>query len=199
VANRSDNFNRADSTSALGSPSDGGSDWVAAAGTWGISSNTGYKVSSAAFQSAYLEASSATCSVSFTVAAQGNGGLVGRLANDNNFIYGQVVSNSTVCYVYRKVGGTFTQIGPSATVTHTVGDVWLLSIDSSDNILLKQNGTTRITTSSSSGSTNTKWGLCDFAMNTRYENFEVIDLAGGASAYSPGRLSRAFPRPILNF
>ncbi|HKQ22879.1 MAG TPA: hypothetical protein VJT81_00370, partial [Burkholderiales bacterium] len=39
ITGRTDNFNRGDTATAIGTPSDGGSAWLQLAGTWGIASN----------------------------------------------------------------------------------------------------------------------------------------------------------------
>lgn len=184
MANRSDNFNRADSTTALGTPSDGGSDWVAASGTWGITSNKSYKVGSGStFEAAYLEASTSSADVQATNTGLGSTGLCCRLSNNSNFIFGQVISGTA--YIWKRVAGTFTQIGSTYTGTIVAGDVWKLTCDASNNLKLYQNGVQRVSGTDAAGSTNTKHGFCDFSggSSVNWDNFSITDTAGGGANF----------------
>src|SRR5438552_14788054 len=119
MTNRTDNFNRADSTTALGTPSDGGSDWIAINGTWGISSNQGYKVATDAnSQRAVLESSVSNVDVQATLAGNatsGGGGLVCRLADVNNLIVAAIGANNLVANIFKIVAGSATQLGSTYT------------------------------------------------------------------------------------
>lgn len=182
MANRTDNFNRANSTAALGTPSDGGSDWVAAAGTWGITSNKSYKVApGGSFQAAYLEASTSTADVQATNTGPGNTGLCCRLSDNSNFIFGQIVAGGVA--LWKGVAGTFTQIGATYTGSIAAGDVWKLTCDASNNLKLYQNGVLRVSATDAAGSSNTKHGYCDYTSGSsvNWDDFSITDTAGGGA------------------
>lgn len=114
--NRSDDFNRADSTSSLGSPSDGGSAWSALAGTWGINTNRGYSPSGGQAV-AVLEASAADVRLEAVIQTAGSDyGLVVRASDNSN--YWLLAITATNFVLYRKEAGSFTNetSGPAATV-----------------------------------------------------------------------------------
>jgi hypothetical protein len=90
VSNRTDNFDRADTTNNIGTPSDAGSAWTQSQGTWGIASNAGYESSAAGAQNiAQLEASLADVDVQVTlsnVSAGADAGPVARFADTSNYL-----------------------------------------------------------------------------------------------------------------
>lgn len=179
MSNRSDTFDRSDSASALGTPSDAGSAWVANAGTWGITSNLGYKVSANNnFQAASLECSSSVGTVEVTVTNVSNQGVVGRLVDASNFILGQIASSNFLA-VYKRVGGTFTQIGSTYSGTTSDFDVVSMAIDASNNITLYQNGVSRVTGNDSAHSTATKWGMMIYSTSSLMDDWSFTDAGGG--------------------
>ena len=183
MSNRSDDFNRADSTTSLGTPSDGGSAWVATSGTWGLTSNKGYKVASfGTTQGAYLECSSTQGAVQATIELGSTQypSLTGRMVDDNNYIQCQI--DTTALKAWKRVAGTWTQLGSTYTGTITTGDVISLTIDSSNNITVKQNGTTRVTTSSADHSSATKWGMLAYSTGPRFDDWSFTDSGGAAAA-----------------
>lgn len=189
MTNRTDAFTRADSITALGTPTDAGSAWVAAAGTWGISSNTGYKVAtSSVFETAYLEASVTDVEVQATLSVLGTvkiGGLTARVASDTDFLLGYVDNSgaNTNAYVYKKVANTFTQLATSAAVTVAANDVMKLRIDSANQLTFYQNGVSIVTGNDSAGSTNTKGGLMGYAAGIggamQFDDFSITAIASG--------------------
>ena len=179
MANRSDDFNRANGS--LGTPSDGGSAWVLHAGTWGVASNECQKsANDTTFEIATLEASSTQVEVQATLVVQANDGLVVRAADNNNFIMGQVTSGTLA--IYKRVAGTFTQIGTNYSGTTSNGDVYKLTVDASNLISFYQNGTLRKSGTDSAGSSNTKHGLMMRGISSRWDNFSITDTAGAAAA-----------------
>src|SRR5437868_11244363 len=117
MTNRSDNFNRADTTNAIGTPSDGGSAWSQVSGTWGISGNAAYESSGAATNLvAALEAAVADVDVQVTIPAGGttlDHGLNARLADDNNYLLWIWTAGGAGLGLFKKVGGSFTLLGSS--------------------------------------------------------------------------------------
>lgn len=178
MTNRADNFNRSDRSLSGDTPSDGLGAWTIT-GTWTILGNNAYK--SATFnthQPMWLEASVANVEVQATNATLGNGGLVCRLSDSSNFIYARVNAANNI--IYKVVAGAFTQLGSTYTGSGSANDVWLLSADSSNNLLLKQNGTTRVTTSDSFNSSATKHGINDFSTAARWDDFSITEIVGAA-------------------
>lgn len=181
MSSRSDDFNRADSSSALGTPSDGGSAWVANAGTWGITGNRAYKVANDInWEAAHLEASTTQVEVQATAQTVGNSALIVRLADNSNFIMGQVRSGNLD--IWKRVGGTFTQIGTTYAGAISSGDVIKLTVDGANLISLYQNGTLRKSGTDSTGSANTKHGLLVYSVSSRWDDFSITDTAGAAAA-----------------
>lgn len=177
MGNRSDNFDRANSNTALGTPSDGGTDWVAVSGTWGIDTNRGYNVSGGGSEIAYLESSAANVETQVTAVVLGSeASIVHRLADVNNYImliYGDSVGGQFL--IYKNVGGVLTELATAA-ATFAANDV----------IKFRSNGNThtgylndvqKITVDDAAGSTNTKHGLrVNGTSAPRFEDFSITDL-----------------------
>lgn len=193
MANRSDDFNRADSSSSLGSPSDGGSAWVASVGTWGISSNRGYESSGAVQQNlAYLEASSAVVDVEVTIPVVGSDlGLIVRFADSSNYILFAWTSG-TGFRLFKVVGGSFTQLGTTDGGMLANGDVMKITVSSGNAFNCYKNGAelTNLAATDSAGSGNTKHGLRAYSDTTsRFDTFSITD--NGAAAFDAALVSRA--------
>lgn len=181
--NRADNFNRADSATSLGSPSDGGSAWVAQAGTWGISSDTAYNPTADSPAAATLEASASDVDLQVTVSTASNhGGLVARCSDASNFWLLDLNGASNILRLEKYVAGSFST---SFDFAHTPanGDVIKLSCSGS-SLSVYLNGT--LVTgpiSDSFNSTATKHGLFGFGSSSfRLDDFSVTDTGGGGGA-----------------
>lgn len=107
MTNRSDNFNRADDASSLGTPSDGGSAWSALAGTWGVSSNQGYCPTPGTRGIAVLTAA-ADVDVEFTVGNNNSHELVFRASDVNNLFL--LACAGGFFLLFKREAGTFTQL-----------------------------------------------------------------------------------------
>src|SRR4051812_21781255 len=102
--NRMDDFTRADSPTSLGTPSDGGSAWVAQSGTWGISSNTAIYTQDAVLGAATLATLESDGAVSATIAtAAAVYGIVARLSDPNNYLFFNQFAGSL--QIGKNVGG----------------------------------------------------------------------------------------------
>lgn len=182
--NRADTFDRANSSSALGTPSDGGSAWVAQSGTWGITSNLGYSVSGGSQETAVLEANSADVDVQVTLALGGNSeGLVARAADDNNYLLFIFQASTNQLLLYKKVGGSFIEIdGGIVNSAVNVNDVYKLSVSGS-TINCYQNGVLKIgPITETAGQTNTKHGIRSHASSGgRFDTFSITDTSAAAS------------------
>jgi hypothetical protein len=156
---RADTFDRANGALIGSTPSDSGAAW-SGTGTWAITSNKANKTASAnTLEFCWLEASEANVDVIGVLAFSGNSGVCGRVTDGNNCIYGRATSSGF--YVYRVEAGTANLLSSNTGVAVADGDTITLSF-SGDNIILKQNGTARVTTTSSFNNTATKHGLGDY-------------------------------------
>lgn len=182
MANRADNFNRSDVNSPMGTPSDGGSDWTYPGTTlWGISSNQAFNFGQESQSIAVLEASSATVEVQATLSTiSADGGLCARVVDNSNYIV--VAATAGVSYrLFKQVAGSFTQLGSTYATSPANGDVIKLVCNGS-NIEVFVGGVSRITAIEGAHSTATKHGLrCNGDQNTRYDDFSITDLGGGAN------------------
>jgi hypothetical protein len=108
-----DSFNRADSTTTLGN-ADTGQAWTNVTGVLGISSNQAYRVTAVSNEAvALLETGITDMIVKGTpVSGVTNRivGLIGRATDGNNF-YLVLTDGSSVGQLYKKVAGTFIQLG----------------------------------------------------------------------------------------
>ena len=158
-----DTFTRADSSSSLGVTSTGAVAWSALRGTWGISTNRAYVSSghSSTLQFAVVESGLADGTIQFTVASNtfpNQSGSYFRATDANNgYILESGVASTAKLYKY--VAGVATQIAASAgTVTFNTGDV-IQVVLAGTSITVKRNGTTIITVTDSTYTTQTKHGL----------------------------------------
>lgn len=179
MANRVENFNRADTT-PMGIPSGGGPPWDIYTGeTWGIYLNGGY-CASVAFgypSVAVLGVAASDVDVQCTFRARYDGaGLCARASNSSNFIGTDIRDSGSV--IYKMEGGTRTDLATGSAVTLAHGDVFKLTCFGS-NIQLYRNGDLLVSTTSSFNSTATNHGLlCDQAINTQYDDFSIRVLSG---------------------
>ncbi len=196
MANRSDNFNRADGALNGSTPSDGGSAWTAEIGV-SVASNEAQLGAPFAWTPSWIEASSTTGRLSAVVRAIGNTVLVMRYVDVNNWWSVQILSNQLG--VYKRVGGTFTGYGAVYNGTVSVGDTIEIEVTAGNVWTVKQNGTLRINpgTADSAHSTATKIGIAGFSGSGKFDDLVFTDTAGTAAGSSPP--VRAFPRAILNF
>ena len=180
MTNRTDNFNRADSTTSLGTPSDSGSAWTTYQSTLGILSNTAYDVTHSLYGVAGLESSISDCAVQVTCTAQGNMSCSARITDKNNFLTGGGDGSGNLS-IYKIVSGGFTQLG-SASATQAAGDVFKFTVNGTA-LELFLNGVSKVTASSNVGQTNTIHGIFDFlSASARFDDFSITALGGGFTA-----------------
>jgi hypothetical protein len=184
VSNRTDNFDRADTTNNIGTPSDAGSAWTQSQGTWGIASNAGYESSAAGAQNiAQLEASLADVDVQVTlsnVSAGADAGPVARFADTSNYLLWIYTIGSSGLRMFKVVAGSFTQLGSTASYTAANGDVLKFTVNGS-TLNGYVNGALKVgPQTESAGSTNTKHGLRSFNDSaSRFDDFSIVDNSGG--------------------
>ena len=181
MTNRTDDFNRANSTTSLGTPSDAGSAWVPLTGTWGVISNLGYCPVSTSDAFAYLENSASDFEAQFTFQTLGgDNGLIFRIQDANNL---WLAWHSSENRFYKRVAGSFIQTG-AINGTAVSGDV--VKISANGNTLeYWLNGSLAITVTDSFLNTQTKAGIrANTNTTSRIENFSITDLGGGGGAYT---------------
>jgi len=177
----SDSFNRADSTTTLGS-TDGGTlslrAWVMyGAATYGIAGNTAYNATGGEGVAA-VETSDAdvTITVPLTVgvsAANPDMAVVFRLVDASNFLYAQV--NGGGLQVGKKVGNIFANLGSPYSFTPVDGTIYtvkVVTVGSSIEVFL--DGVSRVAFNDTTHQTATKHGLRLFESTDRADSFEVI-------------------------
>ena len=192
MTNRTDSFDRADTTNAIGAASDGLGSWTQDIGTWGIASNLGYKsASNNAVEFASLESSSSNMEVQATITGAGAalyGGINARVSGSANLLFVEMLVNGASGYLklYKRVASVNTQIGSTYTGTLANGDVIKLRCDSANLLTAYQNGVSRVSATDSAGSTNTRHGLYVYSAVYRFNDFSITDIAaGGAFIYKP--------------
>lgn len=187
MSNRADTFTRTDNSSSPNPPSDAGSNWTVLAATWGIISNRAYISATGGgdgWNVMALDASSAVVDVQATFFGVTGvyKGVTGRVVDTNNYVLALVNGLANDCELYKKVSGSFTQIGGTGGTGGLDNDVYKLSVDASNNWTFKQNGSTVITATDAAGSTATKHGLSinDLSIaDARWYAFSIVDNGGG--------------------
>lgn len=179
-ADRTDNFNRADSAVTINSPSDGGSNWVVYVALWGISSNQGYTVTSVAHAFALLDSGFSNITVQVTFPVTGNIGLAIRGVDNNNVFLWNALD------VYRIQAGSFNNLG-SCNAFASNGDILAVRMNASNQITTYKNGSLLCSgITDSFQSTATQGGIYTYTSTaTRFEDFSIVcdsGCSGGASA-----------------
>lgn len=186
MANRSDNFNRANNASAIGSPSDGGGTWTTANGTFGITANTFYRSVGAGYGFAWLDAAATAGTVSGLYSAAGGSGLIARVIDANNLFYLEL--NGGSIGLYKRLAGTFTQVGSTYWGGYNVGDSISLTVDSAGNWTAKRNATTIITGTDNAHSSATSWGIGVTTNGAQWDDLSFADPAVGSGAALAGNV-----------
>lgn len=146
-------------------------EYADSAGSWSISG--GYLSASAGAQAILTRngVSFANGEVSASITEANDTGLALRLANNSNYYVAVIYDNSSTntlirntVTIYKRVGGTFTQIGTNVSIpTFNRGTATTFSFSASGtNLVVKVNGTTYINTTDSAHSAA---GLCGPRIN----------------------------------
>jgi hypothetical protein len=168
-----DSFNRADSTTNLGSTDGAGTldplAWSQRNGTWGISSNQGYTSAAASQSVATIASGNANAEISVTVAASGAAGIAFRWSSSNN--YWRAFNSGTSTFLEKRVAGSNSSVGSAAGAA--VGDV-LRVVCNGSSIEVFRNGVSIISTTDSFNSTAQNHGLYINGNTTaRLDDFSV--------------------------
>lgn len=192
---RFDNFNRANSTTSINSPSDGGSDWVTPFGAvWGINSNKGYcfgaNTTTATAHAIFLETNESNVvlrkKVTYgTTGVSSSAFLIRYTDNNNHYIvqFGKTTASGGQLFysISKFVAGVGTTIVANTNYQAWVsGTEYTFMVKCSGNVITLYNGTTILTQiTDNSLPTGTKHGLRIFAgsgstgNNDRYDDFGV--------------------------
>ena len=170
-----DTFNRANSTTTLGS-TDTGQAWTAHTGTWGISSNQAYLQTQSGDSVATFDFGNTEVDMRcrMTISSTGQPGLVFRATNDQNYLL--VIMSSTAVSLWQRVTGTYTQLRSGA-VTATPGvpyPVRIVAVGS--DIRVYFNGKHALAFSTTQfASTGTRVGIrANDANANRWDDLEVV-------------------------
>lgn len=185
MANRSDDFNRTDSTETLNSPSDASGNYTLV-GTWGVASNRGYSVSPQSPGVAWLETSATDVEVQVTIPVlptNDSCGALARYVDTNNLVAALFHVSANKLRLIKWVSGSYTQVA-SASITPVAGDVLKLVADG-DQFTVYVNGTSQIaatTISDAALQSSTKHGLYAWAETTaRFDNLTITDISGSTA------------------
>jgi hypothetical protein len=183
VSGVTDSFDRADSSTSLGS-TDGGSlsplAWTAQNGTWGIASNKAYLVSATSQAVATVDTGLADADVAFDVTMESgsNIGIVCRLIDNNNYLMCAWYFGTTL-ELYKNDGGSFISLG-SVSQSWANGTTYRLRITAvGDQIKVYLDGVETLT-HTLSGADQSKYGAAtshglrsDSDGNARFDTFAV--------------------------
>lgn len=158
-----------------------GGGWSEHDGTWEISNNAARKTAaSAAHQTTSIDAGQSDGIVSITVSRTGNGetsraGLAFRVVDNDNF-WGVWV-NGTNLQMFKREGGTFTQVGATVSITNAQ-DTWRLTATLNGNSIsvlceLEGGGSHTLTATDDAHATATRHGLWAFGTTHLFEEFLV--------------------------
>lgn len=172
-----DSFDRTNDATTLNTGTSGTA-WSAVAGTWGVISNTGYLVTTAAAAApnvAVVESLLSSTTVGVTLSTNPTGTrVVVREADASNYIY--LENNGTGYDLIKRVAGVNTTLA-TYTMTTAAGDKIIVVLNGTlINVYI--NGFARLSATTSSGATNTKHGIgtATGVTSARFDDFIV----GGA-------------------
>lgn len=186
-----DTFNRADSSSSLGTSS-GGQVWSPRVGTWGISSNMGYVATpTSGFNFATIEQGGETYDLQASVTLSGTSnratvGLVVRYSDTSNYDLVRLDARASVNGVrlFKVNAGVGTQVGAMAG-TLVNGETYVVRVEvrpTATTVFL--DGVAIVTTASATGNTGTDAGLTllygasdNDDGGSRFDGFDVDDTA----------------------
>lgn len=186
---RSDTFNRADSSSSLGSPSDGGSAYAGSSGTFGISSNRAYApgaVGTGLGSVRVLDAGSADAEVQFTIVTKSNYWSAAlRWTDDSNF--DAAFFDTSSVQFYKVVGGTVSSFGSLQSVAWADGDVVKVTVSSTTYNVYRNGSLVLGPVTHSSANAGTYHGFGVFS-NTfiRIDDLTITTSGGGGGALTAG-------------
>jgi hypothetical protein len=205
-----DTFNRANSTSSLGTTDTGSQAWTAHTGTWGINSNQAYESNghSSSICRATVECGAANGTVSLTLATAGGlpvpCGIVFRSdsSTDNCYVLVMQIGVSAASTLYKVTAGSYVSHATSSVYTVGAGSVITVELSGS-SIIIKDDGSTVITATDSSYSSHTRHGMylgagVGVASTVRLDDFSFDNPSAPVSVTAPAlAVSTAAPAPTV--
>jgi len=173
AAGITDSFNRADSTTTLGT-ADTGQVWTVHAGTGGIETNTGRNFAASTLVASvdFAATNMVTQVTTSTLPAGSNGtGVAGRLTDGSNFYLAQNQASAGAFEVYKCVGGTFTLLG-SVSGGGANGDIVKL-VTNGTAISGHRNGVSQVSVTDTAITTGNQAGIRMDAQASRVDVFSV--------------------------
>jgi hypothetical protein len=169
-----DSFNRADSTTTLGTPETSTQNWNALSGTWGISGNQAY-TPSGGLCLATLDYGLNNCVIETNMTVGSQCGLVFRVQDTSNFFYIRMETDSI--RAYKKVAGTDTAIGSLFKVAGTFVNINLKVVLNNANIKIFIDGVLVIKAVDSTFLTQSIHGLyARLVDSSRFKTFSISSL-----------------------
>lgn len=182
-----DSFDRADSTTNLGSTDGAGIldplAWTQHTGVWGIIGNEAYTSTTAALAYATVDLGTPEIDLSLVMVVRndpsGNGaGIVFRLSDTSNFWYARQSSTTGKVQLRKVVAGSDQLVGESPT-NHDVNGDTIRVVARGSSIEVFREGVSQITTTDSHNSTATKHGLLNVVgVSHRLDDWSSIDPPG---------------------
>lgn len=176
----SDDFDRANDASSLGSTSVGGLAWSATVGTWGISSNRAYNPSNTTNAFAVVDCGVSDFDVSLVIAtydpaSTNEQGLWFRAVDSNNWF--RLVRSGSNLLIQRRVAGTVVTLSSTAQ-TFANGDTFRV-VCNGPVIQAYLNGSLKatITDFNHIGSAKVGPGNASNSSNSRFDSFSVSTIA----------------------
>jgi hypothetical protein len=170
----SDDFNRADSTTAIGTATTGQT-WTALNGTWGISSNQAYLTANVGGAIAVVDSGQANCEVEVVYSITNvQSKVICRASTLSNYIVFN--SDGTLSKV---VNGSFTTLGTmSPAPSLASGDIIKITLNG-NNITAKVNDGAKgsvLTVTDTFNNTITKHGIGAANTTSRFDNFKITTI-----------------------
>jgi hypothetical protein len=173
MTNRTDTFDRA----AGGTPTDGGSV------IWDIASNKQYEASGQSDIDQWLESSVSDVEVQVTIDGHASTevGILFRVNSAGNYMVARI--HPTACQLYKRVSGTFTQIGSNASAGSS--DAVFKVVANGTAIELFRGGVSIGSWTDSTWQTETKHGIrASGDSTTTFDDFSITAVSG--SSAKPG-------------
>lgn len=189
---RSDNFNRPDSVSSLGAPSDGGSNWEVKH-QWGISGNAAYNSNSADQNIAILADTDSNVTVTADLSVVETSADLGLVLRATDIYQHLLVTFSRSAEGPRLfsvtgnsvIGSTYTQIGTTGTGNINSGSV--VKVDANGTSIKAYIGSTLVLDlTTSAQQTATKHGIRqNGGAGSRFNSFSSVPFSAGADTTPP--------------